>query len=457
MSIVETPCGQLRGVQGQVFSFKGIPYANPTRFRPPGPVAPWLGVRDAIEYGPAAPHPADPTLLEMFHQPRPPMSEQGCLTLNVWTSALSGRRPVMVWIHGGGFTTGTGRDTLFDGSHLALRQDVVVVTINYRLGPLGFLHLEDVLGAEYADSGNLGILDQVAALGWVRDSITAFGGDPDNVTIFGQSAGALSVATLLAVPSARGLFHKVISQSGNGDFVKTPDEATEMTRLLSKTLCVEVEHLAEVTAMDLIDGIDRAGARLREQGDTLGLLFAPVIETPSLPRSGLSAIEAGEALDISILAGWTTDEACIWRIGGLDVPFAQAEFIDGLAELAGQQDVVADRRAAGDDPWEIGAALTTQFHFVDPTKRLIAAQSRFAPCWSYEFTWASPTHGGVLGAAHTIDLPFTFDNLDAPGVRHFTGDDAPQSLADDLSARWAAFARTGQPGSGWTAGHHVFG
>ena len=401
MSIVETPCGQLRGVQGQVFSFKGIPYANPTRFRPPGPVAPWLGVRDAIEYGPAAPHPADPTLLEMFHQPRPPMSEQGCLTLNVWTSALSGRRPVMVWIHGGGFTTGTGRDTLFDGSHLALRQDVVVVTINYRLGPLGFLHLEDVLGAEYADSGNLGILDQVAALGWVRTQSRPSAVTRTTSPFLASPPEPLSVATLLAVPSARGLFHKVISQSGNGDFVKTPDEATEMTRLLSKTLCVEVEHLAEVTAMDLIDGIDRAGARLREQGDTLGLLFAPVIETPSLPRSGLSAIEAGEALDISILAGWTTDEACIWRIGGLDVPFAQAEFIDGLAELAGQQDVVADRRAAGDDPWEIGAALTTQFHFVDPTKRLIAAQSRFAPCWSYEIhlgvrrhmvaCWAPPT------------------------------------------------------------------
>ena len=222
---VETTSGKLIGATHRgTHVFRGIPFAAPPvgalRFRPPQPVAPWSGVREALTFGPMAPQ--LPSALEALAGNTPLGQSEDCLTLNVWTPACDGaKRPVMVWIHGGGFTTGTAASPWYSGTNLALQGDVVVVTANYRLGALGFMHLADVGGEAWGSSANCGILDQVAALRWVRDNVAGFGGDPDNVTVFGESAGGCSVVTLLATPAAKGLFHKAIAESASVAQVRT--------------------------------------------------------------------------------------------------------------------------------------------------------------------------------------------------------------------------------------------
>ena len=214
--------------------FRGIPFAAPPvgrlRFRPPAPVEPWDGVLDTTHAGPWAPQLPSP-LEKMLGAPPPRWDEAGCLTLNVTTPAVDdARRPVMFWIHGGAFVNGAGSSPVYDGKKLARHGDVVVVTVNYRLGAFGFLHLEELFGSDFAGSGNAGILDQVAALEWVRDNIAAFGGDPDHVTIFGESAGGMSVGTLLGMPRAEGLYHRAIVQSGSSSFAVPASAATATAR-----------------------------------------------------------------------------------------------------------------------------------------------------------------------------------------------------------------------------------
>lgn len=267
--IVQTSYGQLRGLQDRgVQVFRGVPYAQPPtaglRFQPPQRPQRWTGVRDAREFGPAAPQYAGITGLAVKMMVGP--ADEDCLFLNIWTPAAdTGRRPVMVWIHGGAFVFGAGSQSLYDGATLAQRGDVVVVTINYRLGALGFLRLKDVSGGRIPSTGNEGILDQIAALEWVRDEIGHFGGDPGNVTIFGESAGSMSCATLLGAPRAKGLFHRAILQSGSANYLSSSEAATQMAEALMSEMGLEpddVDTLAQVAPDRLVRGQQRLFGRL---------------------------------------------------------------------------------------------------------------------------------------------------------------------------------------------------
>jgi para-nitrobenzyl esterase len=296
---VQTTLGTVRGTaKAGVHVFKGIPYAaapvGELRFRPPAARKPWSGVLDATSYGPSCPQPfgagtAPPLLLKIFHtwgmNRTEELQDEDCLVLNVWTPSEPGSRPVMVRIHGGGFTMGSGSWAWHDGSNLARRGDVVVVTLNHRLGVLGFLQLDDLAGRDYDGSGNASMLDLVAALEWVRDNISEFGGDPENVTIFGESGGGFKVSTLLAMPPARGLFRQAIVQSGPGLTALEPAAATENAKVLLEELgvsAIETRVLGEIPVHDILRAQQRVAAR---QGGGMAAAggWSPVLHPEFLP------------------------------------------------------------------------------------------------------------------------------------------------------------------------------
>ena len=448
---VETTHGTVRGRAG---AFKGIPFAHAPRFGPPLPPEQWQGIRDATEYGPAAPQNHDPVLEQMFGAAPFPVDESGCLTLNIWTPAADDtRRPVLVWIHGGAFISGSGRDAVFDGTRLAARGDVVVVTLNYRLGAFGFLQLADRPG-----SGNLGLLDQVAALEWVRANIAAFGGDPDNVTLFGQSAGAVSVAALLAAPVAMGLFGKAIVQSGNAEALTDAAQAAAVTRELLGLLGIEessTERLLDRPMEELLRAQAELGAAMRARGG-LGLPFGPVVDGVVLTGQPLDAVRGGAAAGIPLLVGANLEEGRMFTELAPDAPPVGPELLSAAAGAYfpdGAKALESFRRLERDvTPSGLFAAMLGEHMFRAPSVRLAQAQAERGPAvWSYLFNWRSTAMGGRLGACHSLELPFVFDNLGAPGTDRFTGPDAPQALADEISGAWVRFARHGTPGDDWPA------
>lgn len=456
-AVVETASGRVRGRPSRgAWTFRGIPYAappvGPLRFAPPRPPSPWAGVRDATEFGPVAAQ--RPSGLEsMLGAGRPTMSED-CLTLNVWTPAADdGRRPVLVWIHGGAFVTGSGSTPWYDGARLAAR-DVVVVTCNYRLGALGFLHLGDLGGEAFAGSGNAGVLDQAAALGWVAENVAAFGGDPGNVTVFGESAGAMSVGALLGLPAARGRFGKAILQSGACAHVHDREDASAVAAELLRELgATRPDELRSVPVDELL----RAQARVAEHhaAEPLrGLPFQPVVDGATLPAHPLDAVAAGE-VDARLLVGTTLQEARLFtmfdpRVAALDE--AQLSSWCDLATagtgMAPGDAVATYRRRLADagirDVWD---AVLTDRLFRIPAIRLAERQAAHRPTWMYLFAWSTPAFGGVLGSCHALEIPFVFDNLDAPGVPGFVGEatDAMRAMATAMADAWTAFARDGRP------------
>jgi para-nitrobenzyl esterase len=456
--IVDTPSGRVQGLEKRgVWQFRGIRYATADRFRPPVRVEGWDGVYDATHFGAIAPQNASPTEAMLGAQDRP--SGEDCLFLNVFTPAPDGgSRPVLLWIHGGGFSAGSGSVPWYDGTNLARRGDAVVVTINYRLGALGFLHLGH-LDPDLAGSGANGIRDQIAALEWVRDNIEAFGGDAGNVTIFGESAGGMSVGTLMGTPAAAGLFRGAIAQSGAAGHVHEPDAAEWVTgRVLAEMglsptavdglLAAPVD--AVLAAQGKVDAL-RQTPEGRDVGPPVGALtFQPVVDGTVLPEPPLDAVRAGSAAGVALVAGSTAEEWNLFHMrsraaGALTEERLRLRLVS-LVPADRVDDLVDAYRAelTGADPDTVICAVMTDHVFRIPAVRLADAQAPHAPRVSmYRFDYASP----ALGACHGIDVPFAFDNLDRRGVEILLGglDDSSHRLAGRTAEAWVTAARSGSP------------
>ena len=456
--IVDTTAGKVSGLlREDIYQFFGIPFAappvGPNRFRAPKPVATFEHVRPATKPSPVAPQLESP-LEQSLGAPPLEFDEATCLTLNIYSPGLDdAKRPVMVWIHGGAFVNGAGSSPIYDGTRFAQHGDVVVVTINYRLGAFGFLCLEDIFGEEFAGSGNAGLLDQIAALEWVRDNIANFGGDPNQVTIFGESAGAMSVGTLLGTPKAQGLFHRAIVQSGSASFTSSREEATETARRVLEGAGITTVAELEAAPVDAI---------LESQKDVLArygrakMPFMPVVDGTVLTELPLAAIAAGKTGDVPVMVGTTADEMTLFHV--FDLGVGEIDFDEVIALMRSvfgdkTEDALATYQANRPEAStsDLYTAIATDRVFRIPAIRLAEAEAKNNhPVFMYLFTWPSPAFDGALRSCHALELPFMWDALDRPGLSVITGDGPErQDIADAMHAAWIAFARTGNPG--WDA------
>ncbi|MFT3853620.1 MAG: carboxylesterase/lipase family protein [Ilumatobacteraceae bacterium] len=463
---VRIGAGEVSGTTDQgVHTFKGIPYAAPPvgerRLRPPQRPAAWTGTRDASQFGPVALQRPMPGVFGELGTPQNPAGDD-CLNLNVWTpDPGAGGLPVLVWIHGGAFYAGSGIDDVYNGAAFA-RDGVVTVTLNYRLGAHGFWHLEEHF-PQLAESGNLGMLDQLAALEWVQENIAAFGGDPGRVTIAGESAGGMSVSTLMAMPRARGLFRRAIPQSGAGHNGISAPTATMIGGHLLDLLGVrpgDLDALDRVSSSAILDaeaalgdelGTTRDPARFGEAAGS-AMAFQPTYGTELLPERPIDAIAAGSAKDIAVLVGTTKEEALIFLVD-LKEMFTE-ELVDATMDAvfttagrSGSESLaVYSANRPGAEFHELVAAVETDRMFTVPAVRLAdALVANNSDVWRYRFDWRTPARGGVFGAHHFLELPFTFDQLDNQQAAGFLGGASPQALATAAHAAWVAFATDGDP------------
>lgn len=467
VAVTNTQSGKVRGyIHNEIYNYKGIPYAKANRFEAAVKPDAWEGIRSSTTYGPVAPL-LTPTT-EVQDEPEFVFdhdwgyTNENCLNLNVWTPSIadSKKRPVLFWIHGGGFTAGSSHELpSYDGENLSKKGDVVVVSINHRLNVLGFLDLS-AYGEKYKHSANNSMLDLIVALEWVRDNISNFGGDPDNVTIFGQSGGGAKVNTLMAMPNAKGLFHKAINQSGSFRSGVLEKEVTQA--ITAETLSIlgidasQVDKLQDIPFGDLADASSKAlkkvEAKMKADGKPImgfGLSWGPSVDGNDLPFQTGSDKALVLSKDIPLLIGTVKNEFAPFA----NMRFANASDDQIMAQIKDQYKGKADayiaavKKAYPNDTKAIDLLdVDTMFRpgAVDQAnqKSMIAGG---APVYMYLFTWQSPVFDGKYKALHCMDLPFVFDNVDL--ANHMTGGGKEAHiLADKMSRAWINFAKTGTPG-----------
>ena len=450
--VAETASGKIRGaIIDKVYAFKGVPYGASTagagRFMPPQKPQPWTDVKDTVEFGHRSPQ--QPGKLEIPEvadtSGQGPMGED-CLVLNVWTNGLKGgrKRPVMVWFHGGGFASGSGDYTMYDGANLARKHDVVVVTTNHRLNAFGYLYLSEIGNPKFAGASNAGLLDMVQSLEWVRDNIANFGGDPNNVTIFGQSGGGGKVATLMATPAAKGLFHRAICQSGAAIRGVSRENATKSAQTLLTKLNLKPEQLDQLQTMPF--------EKLEEALKGPGMNFGPVVDGKTLPHDPFDPKAPEESAGVPLLIGTVEEEVNFFPTTMLD-PIDEADLHTRVKQATRADDATVDHLIAlykKNRPMksnvELFQIISTDAGFSASvrTEADRKAEQAKAPVYKYYFTWQSPVREGKLRSFHTLEIPFVTANVDNAKSMTGTGQDR-YALQDKMSAAWTAFAKTGNP------------
>lgn len=463
-AVAETSYGKVRGIDNHgIQTFKGIPYGANTsgsnRFMPPAEPGSWTGVRDALEFGhtapqrdPAAP-PRPPGALTVSGRNLPGEGED-CLVLNVWTPALADgrKRPVMFWCHGGGFATGSGSSPDTDGTNLARRGDVVVVTINHRLNVLGFADLSE-FSRDFAASGDVGMLDIVQALKWVRTNIANFGGDPNTVMIFGQSGGGRKVETLLAMPSAKGLFHRATVESGAALQVAGREVAIRNAEQLLAKLGIAKADVHELQKLPVERILTAYFAVVRDERgvDQTVNGFSPAVDGTILPQQPFQPAASPVSADVPVMIGCTRTEMTLFSLNDpsafqLDEEGMHKRVQDLLAgEAPGMIDLYR-KLNPGATPSDLYFLIASDYRYGAPTMKIAERRAALkkGPVYVYYFRWETPVQGGRLKSPHTMEIPFAFDNVKI-SARLTGGGPEAMALADRLSDAWIAFARTGNP------------